>query len=234
MDKVLLITGGSRGIGKATCLYFLEKGYRVINLSRNNLALEGVTQFYIDLSFPDSIHQQKELLLSELKDAEKIVLVHCAASHNKNNILDIVQQELVKSLAINIVSPTVLTQIISSIMPAGSSIIYLGSSLSEKALPNTYSYSTNKHAVIGMMRATCQDLSGTGIHTVCVCPGFTDTEMLRHHINNNPNALFAITQKVSFKRLITPSEIAETLFFCSKTPAINGSVIHANLGQVET
>ncbi len=233
MTKALVITGGSRGIGKATCKYFQAQGYKIINLSRSSSDLPNVIQFFIDLSNPNSLLQQKNLLLSELKDVKKIVLVHCAASHGKDTVENIEHQKMTQSLAINLTSPSVLSQILIPIMPAGSSIIYLGSTLSEKAVSNAYSYVTAKHAVIGMMRATCQDLAGKGIHTACICPGFTDTEMFRHHIENNPNTLQAVTQKVTFKRLITPKEIAETIFFCTNTPVINGTVIHANLGQVE-
>ena len=46
-------------------------------------------------------------------------------------------------------------------------------------MPHSFSYVVSKHALVGMMRATCQDLAGREIHTACICPGFTDTEMFR-------------------------------------------------------
>ncbi len=82
-----------------------------------------------------------------------------------------------------------------------------------------------------MMRATCQDLAGEKIHTACVCPGFTDTEMLREHIPED--VMPAIQEMSAYERLITPEEIAEALFWASQNPIINGSLIHANLGQIE-
>ena len=119
-------------------------------------------------------------------------------------------------------------------MQSGSSIIYVGSTLSEKAVANSFSYVTSKHAIIGSMRATCQDLAGTNIHTACVCPGFTDTDMLRTHVGESEDILTAIAEGVTFQRLLKPEEIAKTLYFCATNPAINGSVIHANLGQIES
>ena len=234
MTKALVITGGSRGIGKATCQLFQQQGYKIINISRSSIELPNTIQFFVDLSNPNSILQQKDLLLSELEDMEQIVLVHCAAAHNKDNIENVEHQKFAQNLAVNITSPSILSQVLIPVMPASSSIIYIGSTLSEKAVANAYSYSTTKHAVIGMMRATCQDLAGKGIHTVCICPGFTDTEMFRHHIENNQNTLFAVTQKVAFKRLIAPKEIAESIYFCANNPVINGTVFHANLGQIES
>lgn len=83
------------------------------------------------------------------------------------------------------------------------------------------------------MRSTCQDLAGTGIHTACVCPGFTDTEMLREHLGNESAAVEAVCEQSTFGRLIQPEEIAETILFCAQNPVINGSVLHSNLGQRE-
>ena len=116
-------------------------------------------------------------------------------------------------------------------MAAGSSILFVGSTLAEKAVPGSFSYVVSKHAQIGMMRACCQDLAGTGIHTACICPGFTDTEMLREHVP--ADAMAAVRGMSAFNRLIEPQEIAETLLWAAGTPVLNGSVIHANLGQVE-
>ncbi len=83
-----------------------------------------------------------------------------------------------------------------------------------------------------MMRATCQDLAGRRIHTACICPGFTDTEMLRQHVS--ADAMESVKAMSAYNRLIDPDEIAETLFWAAQNPVINGSVLHANLGQVES
>jgi len=88
-------------------------------------------------------------------------------------------------------------------------------------------------AVAGLMRATCQDLAGTGIHTACLCPGFTDTAMLRAHVGGSDETLAAIAAGISFNRLIEPGEIARALLFCAENPVVNGSLIHANLGQIQ-
>ena len=95
-------------------------------------------------------------------------------------------------------------------------------------------YVTSKHAIVGMMRATCQDLANTGIHTVCVCPGFTDTEMLRTHVGQDEEILKSIASLSTFNRLINPEEIAAAIQFAAKNPVMNGAVMHANLGQIES
>ena len=115
-------------------------------------------------------------------------------------------------------------------MKKGSSILYVGSTLSEKAVPQMSSYVMSKHAMIGLMRSTCQDLFGRFIHTACICPGATETEMLVEYVQGNQDALNAMASTLSENRLITSNEIAEALFFCANNSVINGSVIHANLG----
>jgi NAD(P)-dependent dehydrogenase (short-subunit alcohol dehydrogenase family) len=131
------------------------------------------------------------------------------------------------------VAPQKLNKALLAVMKPGSSILYVGSTLAEKAVPNAYSYVLSKHAGAGIMKANCQDLSGRGIHTASVCPGFTDTQMLRQRVGNDPAAVKQLTNRSAFQRLIEPEEIARTLLFCSRNPAINGALIHANLGQLE-
>ena len=119
-------------------------------------------------------------------------------------------------------------------MKEGSSIVYISSTLGRKAVANTHAYVISKHAVIGQMRATCQDLAGTMIHTAAICPGFTETEMLSEHLGANPDIYQKITATIAHRRLAQPAEIAETIWFVSQTPVINGTVLDANLGQIES
>ena len=119
-------------------------------------------------------------------------------------------------------------------MAPASSLLYIGSTLAEKAVAGSFSYVVSKHAQLGMMRASCQDLMGRGIHTAMICPGFTDTEMLRTHLGNDPQVTAAIAGMNSFNRLVAPTEIAELVRWSHHNPVINGSVLHANLGQKES
>ena len=92
------------------------------------------------------------------------------------------------------------------------------------------SYVMSKHGMIGLMRSTCQDLFGRFIHTACICPGATETEMLVEYVQGNQDALKVMASTLSENRLITSKEIAEALYFCANNSVINGSVLHANLG----
>lgn len=233
MSKLLVISGASRGIGKSTAQLFQASGYKVINLSRSPANLEGVLDVSADLSEPRWINHVRVELSNRLEGIDEIALVHNAGVLVKDKVGELPQEQLRRVLEVNVVASSMLNDLLIPRMPSGSSIIYLGSTLSEKAVPGTASYVTSKHAVVGLMRSTCQDLAGTGIHTACICPGFTDTEMLRDNIGDDPEVLEAIAGMQTYNRLVEPEEIAQAIFSVSQQPVFNGAVLHTNLGQVE-
>ena len=230
--KTLIITGASKGIGFQVAKMAVEKSYRVINISRSDAAHASIENHNIDLAAPDAA-DKFSLLVEELQIDGHITLVHNAAELKSDSAANTATADFRHTLELNVVAPHILNQILIPKMTQGSGIIYVGSTLSEKAVANTYSYVVSKHALIGMMRSTCQDLANTGIHTACVCPGFTDTEMLRAHVGEDTEIIESLSTLSTFGRLVTPEEIANTIVFAAENPVINGAVIHANLGQVE-
>lgn len=231
--KTLVITGGSKGIGLATARLFAAEGYRVVNISRSPSALAGAVQLGIDIAEPDWAARHGEAVRAAVAGSETIALVHNAGLLTKDSVANVDAAALHRVLQVNVVACVQLDQLLLPLMGAGSAIVYVGSTLGEKAVAGSCAYVVSKHALIGLMRATCQDLAGRGIHTACVCPGFTDTEMLRAHVGDASEVLEALAGNVTFGRLIEPGEVARTIHFCAHNAVINGAVIHANLGQVE-
>jgi NAD(P)-dependent dehydrogenase (short-subunit alcohol dehydrogenase family) len=231
---IAIITGASVGIGRATARAFQDGGFEVVNLSRRQCTLPGVHNLSCDLSDTVAVGDAIEALLAHISGLSEISLIHNASQMRKDSAENCSDEGLRAVLETNVV---VMNRLNRSLLPAmgpGSSVLYVGSTLSEKAVPNTFSYVVSKHAQLGMMRATCQDLMGSGIHTALVCPGFTDTEMLRNHLGNDENLVAQLGALNSFGRLIEPEEIASLLFWAHRNPVINGSVLHANLGQKES
>ena len=232
--KLAIITGASAGIGRDAAQLFIDQGYSVCNISRRECPVEGVENLCGDLSSQSAFTESAERLEALVSGASEVALVHNACRMAKDSAQDCDPEDLTHSLAINVVGAARLNQLLLTKMPSGSSVIYIGSTLSEKAVANSFSYVTSKHAVVGMMRATTQDLAGTGIHSCCICPGFTDTEMLRGHLGNDPEVIKQIGGLNAYNRLIDPKEIAEFIVWAHKNPVINGSVLHAHLGQLES
>ena len=229
--KAAIVTGASAGIGLATAERFVNAGFAVTNLSRRPCPLPSVHHIRCDLADPFFLHAAEQELDSALAGTDQIAMIHNASRLASDSATDTPDQPFRDVMQINVLAINSLNRWLIPRMGAGSSILFVGSTLSEKAVPGSFSYVVSKHAQVGMMRATCQDLASTGIHTACICPGFTDTQMLREHVP--ADAMDAVRGMSAFDRLIEPGEIADALLWAATSPVINGAVIHANLGQVE-
>ena len=231
--KLAIITGASSGIGLATARLFHQNGFQVINVSRSATDDDSIIDITCNLAYESTINDLVDSLEPYIVKASEVCLVHNAGKHCNDSADDCDIDGLKMSLAVNILAPSMLNRGVVHLLPATSSVIYIGSTLSEKATRNSYSYTTSKHAVVGMMKATCQDLANKTIHTACVCPGFTDTEMLKRHIPDE-QLRQQKGENNAFARLIKPEEVARLILWAHQNPVINGSVIHANLGQLES
>jgi len=230
MSNVLVITGGSRGIGKATIEKFLKEGWQAINVSRSACDVSGVINVELDLALVKNANEIAQKLGSHLKNADHICLVHNAAWYKRDSIHTLEVNDLQKMLHVNVVAAALLNHAALPYMKSGSGIVYIGSTLAEKAVPGSASYTITKHAIIGMMRATTQDLASKNITSCCICPGLVDTDMVKENMDDATVATI-IKHSVIGGRLIYPKEIADAIFFCGTNPLFNGSVLHANLGQ---
>lgn len=232
--KLAIITGASSGIGLATARLFLDHHYEVINLSRRRCPDSRVTSVKIDLSSAILATKLKRTLMAQLdlSAPREIHLIHNAAKLHSDSAVNTEDDRLHEVMQVNVLAPNTLNRLLIPHMAAGSSIVLVGSTLAEKAVANVFSYVASKHALVGMTRALCQDLAGTEVHVSCICPGFTDTEMLRSRIPEEH--LNDVARLSTFHRIIQPEEIAQTIFWATQNPVINGSVIHANLGQKES
>lgn len=227
---ILVITGGSTGIGLATAKRFAAAGYRIVNLSRSPIPMEAAVHITVDFADPDWADQAAAPLDAALPEGARICLVHNSAFKSAGDVASVDAATLRTSFEINAVAPALLNQLLLPRMIAGSSIIYIGSTLSHRATRGMAAYAMSKHALAGLMRSTAQDLAGQGIHTVCVCPGFTNTEMLR---NYGGETLSQLASLLTQNRLIEPEEIAETIFHAGQSPVLNGSMVLAELGFIE-
>lgn len=229
MNKTLVITGGSRGIGQSIAEHFDQKNWTVVNISRHPCPVKKAKN--ITLNLLTQTPWEPQLFTQALQDAGPICLVHNAGICPTDQVQTLSAEQFRQTLELNAVAPARLNTHIIPLLSAGSSIIYIGSTLSELGVANTASYVSSKHAVAGLMKATCQDLDNTGIHTCCICPGFTETDMLQARMAENPRLSNSIKNSITARRFVQPREIAELVWFCANNPAINGSMLHANLGM---
>jgi NAD(P)-dependent dehydrogenase (short-subunit alcohol dehydrogenase family) len=233
-----VVTGASSGIGREVARLLSVSGWEVHNVSRRACCVPGVKNHVFDLSVPQQAHEAAQSLLAEVATSSAprtMTVVHNASTHFEDRVMASDPAHMAEALNVSVVAPSILNGALARHMSTGSSIIFVGSTLSEKAVAGRLSYVTAKHATVGLMRSSTQDLFGTGIHTACVCPGFTDTPMLQKAMSKAPEEAAAfVSNFVSIGRLLTAEEIAQVILFAIGNPGVNGSVIHANGGQRET
>jgi NAD(P)-dependent dehydrogenase (short-subunit alcohol dehydrogenase family) len=182
-----------------------------------------VTADFADPAWPDAA---AAALDATLPRSARICLIHNAGSKHAGPMDTLDGPSLRQCLEINAVAPALLNRLVLPAMAPGSSILYVGSTLSHRATRAMAAYTMSKHALAGLMRSTAQDLAGRGIHTACICPGFTETEMLRGY---GAEAMGQLAGLVTQDRLIDPDEIAGALLFAAENAVINGAMINADL-----
>ena len=232
--KTVVITGASRGIGRASAERFAADGWRVLAISRSPCPVDAAIWLQADLLREQDDATIDAFLGEQLGDEPGVLCaIHNAASLISDSAASIDPAAMRALLELNVVAPARLNRALIPRMGPGSSVLYVGSTLGVKAVAGVASYVVSKHALIGLMRSTCQDLAGQGIHTACVCPGFTRTEMLVDRAGGDPAVLTSLGELCTFGRLIEPEEIAALLHFAATNPVINGAILHGNLGQIE-
>ena len=116
-------------------------------------------------------------------------------------------------------------------------IVNVGSISSFVGQALTPVYTTTKHAIVGLTKSIALDYAADGIRCNCVCPGITDTPMLREHLNAQPDpdaALAARLRRVPMGVALTPHDVARTILFfsCDDSAGITGTTLVIDAGYL--
>lgn len=194
-----LITGGSRGIGKAAAKFFADRGYEVLLPTRQELDL-------LDRNSVDRFVERMSL--------ESIDTVVNNAGINEINLLENVSDvQLEQMLMTDLISPIrllrgMIPQLRKS--PAGR-IVNIGSVWAVVSKQGRSVYSAAKNGLHGITNALAIELSEAGILVNTVCPGFTRTELTQK--NNTPEQIAQLNCQIPLGRMAEPEEIAKLIYF---------------------
>ena len=239
-ENIIILTGGSRGIGHATSKKFWEEGWRVITCSRTEVAPQcpweknKTDHFQIDLEDLDDLRKKVKNLQALLKGKPVKALINNAAispKNEKNNRLNFDETDLnlwQKVFNVNFFSPIILSKsLIPNLQSANGVIINITSIASdmvhEFAGP---AYATSKAALKSLTREMASDLSQYNIRVNAIAPGEIETSM----ITNNSKHLI---KQIPMGRFGKPEEVASVIFsMCSESFSyVNGTEIQINGGQ---
>lgn len=219
----VVVTGASRGIGRATALELAARGHAVSLVGRASPALERTAQdareagadvqvVTCDLRDPGAIADAA--ICIESRFGAPSAVVHNAGLVHRRSIEDTTDAEWDEQLGVNLRAPFQLTRALLPRMRAakGGRFVFVGSISSTLGSKNAAAYCASKWGLVGFMKSLAEDLSETGLTAVAILPGSVDTEML---------------EGSGFPPRMTPEEVAKTIaYFAIDAPrSHNGGVV---------
>jgi 3-oxoacyl-[acyl-carrier protein] reductase len=223
LKKVALVTGGSRGIGKAISLRLARDGFVVVvNYLKNEAAASSVREMILREGCPEAMLLQADV--TKVDDAKQLlriiekkygglsVLVNNAGAVGGRLFLLSKNDDWWSEFHMNIAGTVNCTRFAAPIMIAQHSgvMINLTSISGLHGAPGQTAYSASKAAIIGFSKAIARELARYGISVNCVAPGFIDTDMIR----SLPQELIQKrTEILPLGRIGTPDEVAELVSF---------------------
>ncbi len=240
-DKVVLVTGGSRGIGKAVSLLFAKEGAKVlINFKGNKEAAErtmmeakelgGEAYLYqADVSKEDEVENMFKDILTKFGRLD--IVINNAGITRDNLLLRMKIEDWDEVLAVNLRSVFLCTRAAAKIMIKQRSgrIINISSIVGERGNIGQANYSSAKAGIIGFTKSVARELAGRGITVNAIAPGFIETEMTQSVSQELKDAYL---KQIPLQRFGKPEEVAYVVKFLASDEAsyITGIVINVDGG----
>jgi len=242
-DKVVLVTGGTAGIGRATAEAFVQAGAAVVITGRTvsagedlvrRLRSEGGQARFVagDVAREDDVRSWVTTALQEFGRLD--VAINNAGvegtlgpvSEQTEENFDHVFNANVKGLLF------ALKHEIPVITRPGGAIVNLSSIVGDVGMAGASVYAASKHAVNGLTRTAALETAGLGIRVNAIAPGGVLTSMFERFTSGNNEVQAAFAKIHPMGRLATPEEIAQTILFLASDEArfVTGSVLLADGG----
>jgi len=228
-NKTALVTGASRGLGRATAARLAEAGAHVIvhySASReaadalvSEIRAKGGQADAIggDLASPDAPHKLAEAVRG-LGIAKLDILVNNAGVAQFATLEEQTVEDFDRHFAINVRAPYFLTQQLLPLLGEGSSVIFLSSVVARVAFENTSTYSATKGAVEVLTRNLAKELGARGIRVNAIAPGAIDTDMAKDFLGTEESREY-VKSIQALKRIGQPDDIADAVLFLASEPS---------------
>ena len=243
MNKSVIITGASRGIGKATALAFAKAGYDILICyhAREADALETAAEastygvraipFQMDMA---SLSDCRRTASKAMMEFGKIDVLVCNAGIALPSLFTQTTEEDYDHLFdVNTKGVFFLSQAVAREMIAagGGAIVNISSMWGVVGASGEVAYSASKAAVIGMTKALAKELAPSGIRVNCVAPGVIDTEMNACY---DEETMCALAEKTPLSRIGAPEDVANAILFLASENAsfITGQTLTVDGGFI--
>jgi NAD(P)-dependent dehydrogenase (short-subunit alcohol dehydrogenase family) len=243
-----LVTGASRGIGRAVAQALLDSGAKVALAVRDETSVAALLAaapaalaLRVDLHHHDETASLVERASAALGGLD--VLVNCAGIVRYSALGAVSRAELMEQLEVNFVAPFTLSQCAAGQMrgTGGGVIVNVASTLGLRPAPQTAAYSASKAALISLTRSLALEFARDGVRVNAVAPGVIDTDMVRV-LRAVPGAsagdaaaqleaqLSRLRELHPLHRLGTPEEVAQAVLFLIGAKFVTGTVLVADGG----
>jgi NAD(P)-dependent dehydrogenase (short-subunit alcohol dehydrogenase family) len=217
--KVVVVTGGSDGIGLATARLFAEEGGQVyITGRRQELLDEALKQIgHGAVGVRGDVTDNADLTkLYErvARDHGRVDVVFANAGMHEIVPLEQIDDNHYEAIfGLNVKGLVFTVQKALPLMARGGTVVLNGSIAGSKGLPGQSLYNASKAAVRSLARSWTADLKERGIRVNVVAPGGTETRLIRGYLDTRPGAEDALNQGVPLGRLGQPDEVARAVLF---------------------
>ncbi len=241
--KVVLVTGGSRGIGREVAEVYAENGYDVvINYVSDKTDVEGIKKEFeekgvkcllvkADVSKAADVDNMVEEAIKQFGKID--VLVNNAGITRDILLMRMSEEDFDKVIEINLKGTYLVTKAVTKYMmkKRQGSIINLASVVGVVGNAGQTNYAASKAGIIGFTKSVAKELASRNIRANAVAPGFIATDMtsvLSDSVKEN------ISTQIPLKRMGTAREVAEVIYFLGsgKSSYITGQVINIDGGMV--
>ena len=243
-NKIAVVTGCNKGIGKKIVQTFSENGAKVFACVRDvnsefKSAIKDIEfktenkiiPIQLDLSKENTIKKASDEILSENDTIDILVnnagIIHTANFHMTSS------DKLRELFEINFFSQSKFTQYISKSMIKNKkgNIVYISSTSGLDSNQGRSGYSSSKAAIISQSKALSRELGIYNIRVNSIAPGLTDTEMMKN--NTSEKIINEVVSNLSIKRVAKPEEIANTVLFLASdlSSYITGQTIRVDGGM---
>ncbi len=236
--KNVLITGGSRGIGKALVYEFSKKGYRVfLNYNSSKKEAEqisadtGAVIVKADISKSDEVNKMADYIHDNYGRID--ILINNAGIAEQKLFTDISENDWDRMFDINIKGMFLVTKefVSDMIYKKSGKIINISSMWGITGASCEVHYSASKSAVIGFTKALAKELGPSNICVNCIAPGVIETEMNKYLSKEDFDVL---CEETPLERIGKPEEVAKTALFLANDDSsfITGQVINVDGGYI--
>ncbi|MBU2876256.1 MULTISPECIES: 3-oxoacyl-ACP reductase FabG [Alteromonadaceae] len=237
--KVALVTGASRGIGRAIAESLAEQGAVVIGTATSDKGADSITEYLskfggqgLTLNVTDQASLDEVLAKIKENHGEIDILVNNAGVTRDNLLMRMKDQEWEDIINTNLTPIFKLTKAVlrGMMKKRNGRIVNIGSVVGTTGNAGQANYAAAKAGVIGFSKSTAREVASRGITVNVVAPGFIDTDMTKSLTDEQKEAIF---KDIPANRLGSPKEIAAAVSFLVSDNAayITGETIHVNGGM---